>query len=146
MDTPIELESFRLPDSSRYERSRRKATRRHRHRGMFIRGPISLDWMSRVLSMSGRTPLALAIALWFQSGLERSTSVRLTNKLRRKFGLNSRVARRALSDFESAGLVRVEQQPGQCLVVELLSVHPVKEPDGPCNESSRTSRYPHLNE
>ena len=131
MDTPIELESFRLTDSSGYERSRLKATRRHRRKGLFIRGPISLDWMSPVLSMSGRTPLALAIALWFQSGLERSTSFRLTNKLRRKFGLHDRVARRVLSDFESAGLVKVEQQPGQCLVVELLSVDSVDEPDDP---------------
>jgi hypothetical protein len=117
------LEQFRLPVEHKPAHSK-KPPKCRRQSGWFVRGPIPLAWLDPVLSMHSRTPLALAVALWFQSGLERSNTVRLTHKLRQRFRLPARSIPRALKDMETAGLVRVVRQPGRCHMVEILEQPP----------------------
>ena len=111
---------FKLPVGYQVKHPTKSVPKRRRQTGPFIRGPIPLAWLDPVLAMPGRTPLAVALALCYQFGLERSTRVRLTRKLRDRFSIESRSAGRALSLMESAGLVTVTRKPGRCLVVEIL--------------------------
>ena len=117
------LEQFRLPVEHKPAHST-KPPKRRRQSGLFVRGPIPLAWLDPVLSMHSRTPLALAVALWFQSGLEQSNTVRLTHKLRQRFRLPARSIPKALKHMETAGLVRVDRQPGRCHVIEILERAP----------------------
>ena len=87
---------------------------------MFIQGPIYLDWLAVALQLPGKAPLATALAIWFQSGLEKSPEFRFTPKLRKRFGLTQRTARRALGRLETAGLIRVTRKPGSCNIVTVL--------------------------
>ncbi len=96
--------------------------KRSRQSGLFLRGPIPLAWLHPVLAIRGRTPLALALALRFQSGLEKSATVRLTGKLRKRFHISRRSTSRALEQLERLGLVKVERHPGRCPVIEIVEV------------------------
>lgn len=58
--------------------SRRGRERMPRQHGAFIRGPIPLTWLDIVLSLPGATPVRVALALVYQSGLEGSSTVRFT--------------------------------------------------------------------
>ncbi|MEO2036093.1 MAG: hypothetical protein ABGZ35_28810 [Planctomycetaceae bacterium] len=89
---------------------------------MFVRGPIPLAWLTPVLSMRGRSPLALALALRFQCGLEGSKTVRLTHKLCQRFQMSARSVQRALDVLEEVGLIQVARKPGRCHVVTINEV------------------------
>lgn len=122
MDNGNELDAFRLPSDSvplrRKERSPRQTVARQQ--GAFIRGPLPLVWLDGVLKLPGRGPLVVALALLYQSGLERSPSVRVTHKLLQRFGIPQRTSHDVLAKLEAAGLVVVTKPPGRCRVVEIL--------------------------
>lgn len=125
-----EIEAFRLPPESvavagglvdSTQALKRGRKRIPRQVGPFIRGPIPLNWLDGVLSLPGRVPLVVALALVYQSGLEGSATVRFTRKLRNRFGLAARSVSRTLEKMESMGLVRIHRPPGRCREVEILS-------------------------
>ncbi len=122
MDHKIELDAFRLPVDSvpvrRKERNSRQPVARQQ--GAFIRGPISLAWLEGVLSLPGRGPLVMALALMYQSGLEHSPSVRVTHKLLKRFRIPPRTSHDVLAKLEAAGLLAVTKRPGRCREVEIL--------------------------
>ena len=122
MDNGNELDAFRLPVDSRPIRRKEKHSRQPipRQQGAFIRGPIPLVWLDGVLSLPGRGPLVVALALVYQSGLERSPLVRVTRKLLERFGIPPRTSHDALAKLEAAGLVVVTKRPGRCREVEIL--------------------------
>lgn len=115
-----ELDCFRLPDGFKPAPPKKREKSRIHQSGPFIRGPIPLAWLEPVLAMSGRSPLAVALALHFQAGLERSARVRVTGKLRNRFRLSTRAVSRSLALMESAGLIAVTRKPGRCHVVDIL--------------------------
>ena len=122
MDDGNELDAFRLPaDSAPFRRKERNSRQTvvQQQEG-FIRGPIPLVWLNGVLKLPGRGPLVVALALLYQSGLERSPSVRVTHKLLQRFGIPPRTSHDVLAKLEAAGLVVVTKPPGRCRVVEIL--------------------------
>ena len=123
MDNGNELDAFRLPSDSmplrRKERNPRQTVARQQ--GAFIRGPIPLAWLDGVLSLPGRVPLVVALALVYQSGLEGSGTVRFTTKLMKRFGVAPRSASRTLERLQAVGLVRIHRPPGCCREVEILN-------------------------
>ena len=125
-----EIEAFRLPPGSvtvaggiadSAQAMKRGRKRIPRQVGPFIRGPIPLAWLDGVLSIPGRVPLVVALALVYQSGLEGSSTVRFTHKLMNRFGLARRSVSRTLEQLQTAGLVRIHRPPGRCREVEILS-------------------------
>lgn len=121
------LDQFKLPNGFQPQQPPNTKNRTPRQTGPFVKGPIPLAWLNEVLRMGGRTPLALALALFYQQGLEKSGPIRITSKLRNRFYLESRAVGRTLPKFEEAGLVRVERPPGRCVVVQLILNQPEKE-------------------
>lgn len=122
MDNGNELDAFRLPLGSLPVRRKEKTSHQlvARQQGAFIRGPIPLAWLDGVLSLPGRGPLVVVLALMYQSELERSPSVRVTHKLLQRFGIPPRTSHDALAKLEAAGLVAVTKRPGRCREVEIL--------------------------
>jgi hypothetical protein len=125
-----EIEAFRLQPgfavvaggvAGSLQTAKRGLKRIPRQRGAFIRGPIPLAWLDGVLSLPGRVPLLVALALVYQSGLEGSATVRFTHKLMNRFGVAPRSASRALEQLQAAGLVRVHRPPGSCREIEILN-------------------------
>ena len=92
-----------------------------RQQGAFIRGPIPLAWLDIVLGIPGRSPLVVALALVYQSGLERTGTVRFTRKLMARFGIPLRTCHDVLAKMEAAGLVAVTKRAGRCREVKILN-------------------------
>jgi hypothetical protein len=85
----------------------------------FIKGPLPLDWFEMASALPGKT-LHVALAIWFQVGLERTTTVKLGQKRVARFAVSRDAKYEALRRLAEAGLIEVEQRPGQSVQVTLV--------------------------
>ncbi len=90
--------------------------------GEFLKGPIPLPWLTAVTRLSGKAPLAVGLAIWFESGRRKSNEVKLTTAILRRFSVNRKAKYSALKSLEKAGLVRVRREPRRNPVVTILDV------------------------
>lgn len=93
-----------------------------RVRGEFLKGPIPLSWLSAASKLSGKAPLAVGLALWFEAGRRRSGEVKLTTAILQRFNVHRKAKYTALKALEGAGLVRVRREPRRNPVVTILDV------------------------
>lgn len=107
-----------------------------RFAGKFVRAP--LDWLQAAGRLRGKS-LHVANALWFLSGVEASSTVRLSTKLCAQFGADRFAMYRALDALEEAHMVTVERVRGRCPVVAML---PTPSPQVPARPNARGGRLP----
>ena len=90
--------------------------------GEFLRGAIPLSWLGRACRLPGAKVVAVALAVWFLSGLRGTReSLPLTGAALRRFGVDDRSAKyRALKELERAGLIRVDRRQGKNPLVTVL--------------------------
>lgn len=84
----------------------------------FIKGPLPLDWMQQAARLPGKT-LQVSLALWYLSGLHKSSTVKLASKHLNAMGVSRDAKYEALARLQAAGLVSVDQKPGQAPIVTL---------------------------
>jgi len=89
--------------------------------GLFLRGPIPLDWLGSSASLPGKT-LNVGIALWWLHGMAKGKPFKLTQKALQTLNVERDAASAALVRLEQAGLIRVVRQPGQRPTVSMVSV------------------------
>jgi hypothetical protein len=89
--------------------------------GPFLKGPISLDWLTRAARLPGRT-LEVAIAIRYLSGMQKSPTVKLSNKLMREFGVSRYAKQRAIKAMQDASLIRVSQTRGRSPIVTIVEI------------------------
>jgi hypothetical protein len=98
----------------------KKSKKRNRQsKPEFIKGPIPLHWLSQAAALSGKA-LAVGLALWFRSGIEKRRSVKLHPSTLTKLGVSRWSMYRALDALEAAGLVRVQRHRGRSPTVTVL--------------------------
>lgn len=88
--------------------------------GEFLKGPIPLKWLSVASKLSGKAPLAVGLAIWFEAGRRRRNEVRLTTAILERFGVNRKAKYTALESLEDAGLVSVYRELRKNPVVTIL--------------------------
>ena len=84
----------------------------------FIKGPIPGEWLSIAAELPGKS-LHVGLAIWFQKGLTKCNSIKVTNKTRKKFSLLRDAYLRGLEELEKAGLVGVERKQGACAKITI---------------------------
>ena len=122
----FDIEQFRLSPSSlgdfdtgsNIEGS--KAPNPHWIQGEFLRGPIPLSWLSQAAKLPGKAPLAIALALWFESGRKKDREVKLTTPIAERFIGDRRLKSRGLKGLQSAGLIEVTQPKTKNPTVRIL--------------------------
>jgi len=88
---------------------RRKANQR---KGvMFLKGPISWEWLSIAGKLSGKA-LHVAIVLWLIFGLTKSETVKIQHKLLDDLGVSRKSYYNAIRHLQEAGLISVEKRRG----------------------------------
>jgi hypothetical protein len=125
-DAFADLDRFRLPptipqvrcESTLVEKPTRGRSRRNK--GEFLKGPIPLSWLGCAARLSGKAPLAVALAIWFQAGRRRTKKVTLTTAVIERFSIERKAKYKGLSALEQAGLVRVHQEGRRNPVVTIL--------------------------
>lgn len=122
-----DLDGLRLPSTSATSQTATSVTAKASNNpkakkivGEFLRGPIPLQWLTAVAKLSGKAPLATALALWFEVGRRNSTEVTLTTANLKRFNVNRKAKYRALSSLEKAGLVVVKRESRKNPVVTIL--------------------------
>jgi DNA-binding MarR family transcriptional regulator len=87
-----------------------------------LRGPIPLSWWTRAcLVPGGKSILAVASAIWFESGLRQSfAGLKLTSATCGRFGLTPTAKSHSLRALEKAGLIRVERNAKKSPIVTIL--------------------------
>lgn len=113
-----DLDRYRLPEGQ-LAAATRCGPPRHRRGERFLKGPIPEAWLCRAARLPGKA-LAVSLALWSQAGVERDRCVKLTTRLRSRFGVGRQASYRALRALEAAGLVSVERHAGRSPTVCLL--------------------------
>ncbi len=88
----------------------------------FIKGPIDLEWISRVALIPGKS-LNVGLALMYLSGLTKSTDdLRLSQKHLNHFNITRKSANRVLGLMEDQGLVEIERAQGRKHRVKIIEV------------------------
>src|SRR4030095_2538702 len=119
----MDLEKIRLP--SGFLLSSQGASRRRIPRPgpgkKFLKGPIPWEWLQRAGRARGHA-LHVAVVLWFLAGIEKCSTVKLSNVVLAAFGVDRSTAQRGLRTLEVAGLVTVVRHRGRQPRVTLLNV------------------------
>jgi len=89
-------------------------------KGEFLKGPIPLTWLSSAAALSGKGPLAVGLAIWFEAGRRRSREVTLTNAILERFGVTRKTKYRGLNALEEAGLIVLDRRPRRNPVVTII--------------------------
>ena len=55
--------------------------------GEFLKGPVPLLWLTAAAQLSGKAPLAVGLAIWFESGRRKSNEVKLTSAILQRFAI-----------------------------------------------------------
>lgn len=94
----------------------------------FVRGPIPLEWLSRVASLSDKS-LHVGIALWYLRYLTNSITVKLSHETLKIFNVSRWTARRSLDSMEEEGLVTVDSHCGRSPVVTIIDTEDTEASD-----------------
>lgn len=87
----------------------------------FIKGPLSVDWLSCAASLPGKA-INVALALLWLSGMAQSGSVKMTRKTLERFHISRDAYLDALHRLESARLVGVQRHAGQTPIVKIRAM------------------------
>lgn len=90
--------------------------------GEFLKGPIPLPWLTVAAQLSGKAPVAVGLAIWFESGRRKSNEVKLTTAILQRFAVKRKSKYSALKSLEDAGLIRVRREPRKNPMVTILEV------------------------
>jgi hypothetical protein len=120
------LDRLRMPDQQILMHSEAKPervpslSRSRRVKGEFLKGPIPLSWLSSAAKLSGKAPLAVALAIMFESGRRKSNEIVLTTAICERFGVNRKAKYRGLEKLEEAYLIDTQRRPRKNPVVRII--------------------------
>lgn len=86
----------------------------------FIKGPISLKWISTAARLPGKA-LHVALVLKFLEGVTRKQKMPLSNGILRIFGVDRFAKARGLKELEQADLISVARKQGCSPMVTILT-------------------------
>jgi DNA-binding MarR family transcriptional regulator len=92
---------------------------RHHANGHFLKGPIPLTLINQATRLPGKAWHVYA-AIWYLVGINRHSTVNLTNTALKQFNVSRDSKYRALKALEKAGLLTVVRTNGKNSVVTLL--------------------------
>lgn len=116
----INPEKFRLTQTREIGK---RIPRRKQQR--YLKGPIPLDWLLKAAAQPGKT-LHVAIALWYLSGVKKSFTFRLSQKLLGEFGVSRKTSYMAINSLERAGLITTHRSKGRAAEICIIQPHPIQ--------------------
>jgi hypothetical protein len=117
----MDLQRLSLPNRKITSNFKEKIKKTRYKKGeKFLKGPIPWDWLSKASQNPGKS-LNVALAVWFLSGLNRSSTISLSGSVLRGLGVKRHAGYRALKSLEHAGLISVYRHKGRNPVVTILN-------------------------
>jgi hypothetical protein len=88
-------------------------------KGLFIKGPIPMAWLSGVAKLPGKS-MQVALALFWLAAMRPNDKVKMTRQAMRLFNVSDDSYRDAIPRLEAAGLIKVWRAPGRRAQVEIV--------------------------
>lgn len=85
----------------------------------FLKGPISMDWLSRAAQLPGKA-LHVAVAIQYLAGMNKGKPFKLTAKALAMVGVSDDATGDGLKRLEAAGLIHVARMQGQRADIRVL--------------------------
>ena len=85
----------------------------------FIKGPISVPWLSMAAELPGKT-LHVAMALMWLDGMKKGDDFKLTRQSLIKFSVSPDATTDGLRRLERQGLIKVDRKRGSRPVIRIL--------------------------
>jgi hypothetical protein len=117
----MDINKYKLPDGLKPGTQKLSRPPKPKKLGKFLKGPVPLDWLTKAGKQPGKA-LHVANVLWYLAGLKKTTTVSLSSKVLRSFGVKRNAGYRGLENLENVGLVSVERHTGRFSVVTILDV------------------------
>jgi hypothetical protein len=83
----------------------------HHNRELFIKGPISLPWLSAAAALRGKT-LNVALAIWWLAGMSKAKEIHVTTAALNHFAVSNDAYLDGLNRLERAGLITLARRAG----------------------------------
>ena len=115
----IDLNKFKYTKTVKVNNTRELP--RHKNGEKFLKGPIPERWLAQAARLPGKT-FVVAINLWLLAGIKKKSTVKLSQKLLRSWGVDRFACYRALAALESANLISVERHHGGTPTITILAV------------------------
>lgn len=97
---------------------------------------VPIAWFFQAAALDGKAPLAVALAIWYLTGIKRSTTVELTPFACEIFNVTRGAKYKGLVKLESARLISVQRRPKKNPIVTILP--------GASDPTLADVRYPHM--
>jgi predicted transcriptional regulator len=104
-------EALRFADESRAEMGVEPSSLRPRRTEAFLKGPVSLSWVTRAATLPGAS-LVVALAIRFLRDRYPKKTTWSTAEIGWRVGREEQAARRALRSLSRAGLIAMDRRPG----------------------------------
>ena len=88
-------------------------------KNLFVKGPISLDWLAEVSLLPGKC-LNVAMAIQWLAGMSGGRPVKLTKRAEASFNVSSDTSRECLNRLEAAGLIQLTRSPGKRPLIDVV--------------------------
>ena len=107
---------------------------------MFLKGPISLPWLSAAARLPGRA-LHVAVGIRLLVGMKKTNRIALSVSWLAELGLSRHAAYRGLKALEGRGLVSVDRHLGRKPLVTVIELEAGGVSTSPPPEAGQESRH-----
>lgn len=116
----LDLAKLKFPQNIEFN-TECKSLPRHKKGEKFLKGPIPENWLALAAQQPGKA-FQLAVELWFQAGIERKATVKLSYEGLQRWGVKRNAAYRALDVLEKVNLISVKRHRGRSPVVTIRAL------------------------
>ena len=109
------------PDEDLLSEMSKSGKTRIRRKGKKFIFRIPLDWMATAADLPGKC-VHVGLLLWYESGLTRDRTVKVTRTLLGRLQVKRDAGRRAINRLEAAGLVAVDRGVGRSPLVTIIDI------------------------
>jgi len=118
----IDIKKIALPKGKVIKTKPKRKLPRHHGNEHFLKGPVPLDWLMIASKLPGKS-CQVGNVLWYLAGLNNSVpTIKLTQTILNKFGINRHCKYRALQSLEQAKLITLNRIHGKNPTVTILPV------------------------
>ena len=118
--TSLDITQLALPKGKVIITKPKRKLPLHHGKEPFLKGPVPLDWLMLASKLPGKS-CQVGNVLWYLAGLNNSVpTIKLTQTILNKFGINRHCKYRALQCLEQAKLITLNRTHGKNPTVTIL--------------------------
>ena len=122
MDSKRDMSQWRLDEEHRHlvQSKPPVVAESARQNKRYIKAPLPYGWIATAANLPAKT-LHLAMAIRYLVGVTKSSTIKLSYKYPKEFGVGVKAFYSALTNLEQAGLISVQRSKGRSPIITVLN-------------------------